>query len=120
MKNYIQIKRKGVSVGLKFNQLAYITFYEKVDQNNYLGTFHYAAVYGALQGNAYAKEQEFKESFESVCDWVDEMSKEDKDQITKVFSETAYFKKLVEDGSKVKVENGPTKKKRLKNTTQNA
>lgn len=106
--------------GLKFNQLAYITFYEKVDQDNYLGTFHYAAVYGALKANAYVKGQEFTETFESVCDWVDEMSKEDKEKVTEVFGNTAYFKKLVEDGAgNVEVKDGPSKKKKLKNTIQN-
>lgn len=114
--SYIQLEKDGQKVGLKFNQKAYMEFYKRVDSEDFVGTFHYAAAYAALSANAYVKELDFTESFESVCDWVDTLSTEDKELITKTFNDTAYFKKLVEDGSKVKTEDAPTKKKTSKNT----
>lgn len=111
--SYIEIKIGGELRGLKFNQLAYINFYKKVDQEDYVGTFHYAAVWGALKATAYVKGLEFTENWETVCEWVDAISVEDKEKITHEFSSTATFKNLVKDGSE---EKEPPKKKTLKNT----
>ena len=96
--NYIKVNLNGVEQGLKFNMLAYTEFYKKIDLANWEGSFHYAAVWAGLKTNAYIKATDFTDDFENVCDWVDGMSKKDKDALTKVFLETSVFKKLVEDG----------------------
>lgn len=113
--SYIQIQLGGELRGLKFNQLTYITFYKEVDQNNYEGTFHYAAVWAALKANAYVKRIEFTQTWETVCDWVDIMTAEDKDMVQNEFSNSATFKSLVKDGEQNQEEE-PAKKKILENT----
>lgn len=110
--SYLQLEIGGQTRGLKFNQKAYITFYDFVDKKDFEGTFHYAAIYAALLANAYVKREEFTETFETVCDWVDLLSADDKTAVTKVFNETAFWKKLVEDGAK-EVEDNTKKKKRM-------
>ncbi len=119
--SYIQVKLDNTEQGLKFNQLAYIEFYRKVDLSDYEGTFHYAAVWGGLKANAFVKKEEFVKTFEEVCDMVDMMSDEDKLKVMEVFQETAYYKKLVDKGKETEsaeVEE-TTKKKALKNTMKN-
>lgn len=109
--SYINIQGKG----LKFNQLAYIKFYEKVDHADFIGTFHYAAAFGGLRANAYVKGEEFTDSFENVCEWVDGLSGAEKEQITEVFNNTAYFKKLIEENLPEEVKAPEVKKKNSKN-----
>lgn len=99
--DYLQINIGGKLRGLKFNQLAYITFYKFIDLENFDSTFHYAAVYAALLANAYVKREEFTETFETVCGWVDEATVEDKNAVLEAFNSTAYWKKIVEDGKAV-------------------
>jgi len=91
----------GKARGLKFNQYTYIKFYEKVSPDDYIATFHYAAVFAALKSNAYVKGEEFTDTWEDVCNMVDAMSAEDKALVADVFNNTAYFKKAVEDGEKI-------------------
>lgn len=99
--NYLQVNIGGQLRGLKFSNGAYVTFYETVDHNNYLASFYYAVIYAGLKANSYAKREEFTESFETVCDWVDAMSEEDKAAALKVFSETEYWKKQIDEGKKL-------------------
>lgn len=114
--NYVQVNIGGQLRGLKFNELAYTEFYSKVDLNNYVGTFNYAAVWSGLMSNAYVKREEFTVTFETVCEWVDEMSREDKLKVQTTFVDTAYFKQAVKDGEAVQ----PAKKKKSVNTTKAA
>lgn len=100
-KNYIQLHIGGQLRGLKFSNGAYVTFYENVDHKNYLATFYYAVIFAGLSANAYAKREDFTETFETVCDWVDAMSEEDKAAALKVFSETEYWVKQIEEGKKI-------------------
>lgn len=108
--DYIQLEIGGKARGLKFNQKTYKVFYDYIDPSDHIGSFHYAAVYAAITSNCYVKREEFTESFETVCGWVDEMSNEDKMTVTNVFSETAYFKKAVEDGEAETKKKEPKKK----------
>jgi len=116
--DYIQLELGGKLRGLKFNQYTYIKFYEKVAQDDYIATFHYAAVFAALKSNAYVKGEEFTETWEDVCSLVDAMKTEDKDKVAEVFNNTAYFRKAVEDGEKIIEEN--EKKSQSESTTMNA
>ena len=115
--DYIQLELGGKLRGLKFNQYTYIKFYEKVSPDDYIATFHYAAVFAALKSNAYVKGEEFTETWEDVCSLVDAMKTEDKDKVAEVFNNTAYFRKAVEDGEKIIEEE---KKSQSLSTTTNA
>ncbi len=114
--NYIKVNLNGVEQGLKFNMLAYTEFYNKIDLANWEGSFHYAAVWAGLKTNAHMKGQEFTTAYEEVGDWVDEMSKEDKEALTKVFLETSVFKSLVEDGTPEEKDDTPPEIKKKKST----
>lgn len=114
--SYLQLEIGGQLRGLKFNTHAYVNFYKEVDMDDYEGTFHYAAVWAALKANAYVKRVEFTEKYETVCDWVDVMSLEDKEQVKDAFANSATYKNLVKDG-KQEDDKEPAKKKILKSTT---
>lgn len=112
---YIEIQIGGELRGLKFNQLCYRTFYDKIDLEDYEGTFYYSAVWAALKANAYVKKKEFTEEWETVCDWVDLISREDKKKINEAFENSEVYKNLVADG-KEDQDNKPAKKKISKST----
>src|SRR6185312_16802331 len=100
--SYIKIEIGGAERGLKFNQGALITFQGKIDPDNVAGTTGYALVWAGLKSNAYVKGEEFTEKFETVCDWVDELSQETILEVIKTFQETQAFKNLLpkEEGKK--------------------
>lgn len=110
--SYIEIEIGGKLRGLKFNQGALIMFQGKVDKDNYVGTAGYGLVWAGLKSNAYVKGEEFTESFETVCDWVDLLSPETLTSIMNSFKETQSFKKVDEEPDK--------KKSQLKNTKRSA
>lgn len=108
--SYINIQGKG----LKFNQGALIIFQSKIDKDNYIGTTSYALVYAGLKSNAYVKSEEFTQTFEEVCDWVDTLSEEEILSVINCFKETQMYKKLIPEEAEDK------KKLVPKNTKRNA
>ena len=115
--SYLQINIGGNLRGLKFNQMAYIVFYDHVDLDQYLATSYYAIAYAGLKANAYVKREEFTDSFETVCEWVDELSAEDKAAMLEAFSSTSQWQALVEKGKEVAEKTPEEKKRKLKSTT---
>lgn len=109
--SYLQLNIGGKLRGLKYNQGAYVTFYQHVDTSDYLATVYYAVVYAGLKSNSFVKREEFTETFEQICDLVDEMPQEDKDAALKVFSETTHWQKLVEENKEPEVKETPEEKK---------
>jgi len=110
--SYIQKHLGGKDRGIKFNQLAIITFWQKIDPENYKATANYAMVYAGLVANCYVKGVEKDFTFEEVCDWVDQLSQEDINDIDKCLSETQVYKNAISADEKVAEPN----KKKLKNT----
>jgi len=115
--DYIQITLGGSLKGLKFNQLTYITFYKFIDLLNFDATFHYAAVYAGLLSNAYVKREDFADEFETVCQWVDELSTDDRNKIVEAFNSTAYWQNIVKEGKAEKTV--AQKKRKTKSTLKN-
>ncbi len=107
MDNYIQIEMGGKPRGLKFNQGALIIFQSKIDKLNAVATTAYALVWAGLKANAFVKEEEFTETFEQVCEWVDEMNEETISKIIACFNKTQEFQKAVIPDSKKKIETLP-------------
>ena len=102
--SYIQVLLGGKDRGLKFNQGALIKVRELIDPNNTAGTSLYAVVYAGLLMNAYAKREEFVEtidgkqvpiSYETVIDWVDELTPEKGVEILNTFYQIQAFQKLL-------------------------
>lgn len=114
--SYVKLKVGGEERGLKFNQMAYILFYKHVDLVEYVATMHYAIVYAGLRANAYVKSEEFEHSFSDVCDWVDDMTGEDKEKAVEAFSSTQQWQSLIEQG-KAAEETKPEQKKRTGKST---
>lgn len=114
--SYIQVNIGGQLRGLKFNQMAVITMANYLDYENLTATYLYSVVFGGLAANAFVKREEFTESFETVCDWVDEVSVEDAQKIQACFEETQVYKKLVEVGQASTEE--MTKKKQPKKSAK--
>jgi len=113
--SYIKIEIGGKERGLKFNQGALITFQGKIDPDNVAGTTGYALVWAGLKANAYVKGEEFTEKFETVCDWVDELSPETVIEVIKTFQETQAYQKLIpEEKDKKKLRHKNTKRNVLK------
>lgn len=112
--DYTQLNIGGKLRGLKFNQMAYVLFYQHIDIAEYMASMYYAVIYGGLKANAYVKREEFTESFETVCDWIDDMSAEDKEAALKVFTETSRWQKIVEDGKAIVIETEEEKKSEVK------
>jgi hypothetical protein len=113
--SYIKINIGGKERGLKFNQGALITFQSKIDPENIAATTGYALVWAGLKANAYVKGEEFTETFETVCDWVDELPEETILEVIKTFQETQAYQKLIpEEKGKKKLVTGNTKRNALK------
>lgn len=115
--SYLQLEIGGQRRGLKFNQMAYVLFYQHVDLAEYLATMYYAIVYAGLKANAYVKREELDVTFEQVCEWVDEMPQEDKDAALKAFTETTQWQKLIEEGKSAVEEKSPEEKKSKQRST---
>lgn len=98
--SYIQIEIGGKLRGLKFNVLAIKEFHKKVDYARFEDTANYALVYGGLVANCYVKGENEDFTYEEVCDWVDELSKEVMESIDKKFSESQAYKKLIPETEK--------------------
>jgi hypothetical protein len=96
--SFVEVNIGGEVRGFKFNQMAVITMAKYLDYDNLNATYLYAVVFGGLSANAFVKREEFTHSFETVCDWVDEMSIEDAQKVQACFEETQVYKKLVEVG----------------------
>lgn len=114
--SYIQIEIGGEKRGLKFNQGALIMFQSKIDKDNYAATTGYALIYAGLKANAYVKSEEFTETFETVCDWVDELPEQTVLDVINCFKETQAYKALIpaEEEDKKKLPLKSTKRKALK------
>ena len=114
--SYIKVNIGGQERGLKFNQGALVTFQNKIDPNNIAGTTGYALIWAGLNANAYVKGEEFTETFETVCDWVDELDVETITEVIKTFQETQAYQKLVpkDDEGKKKLVHKNTKSSALK------
>ena len=112
--SYIKVLMpNGKEYGLKFNQGALIKMYDLIDKENFAGTSTYATVYAGMLMNAYIKKEELldyetidgkevtkKLTYETVCDWVEELSDDVKIQILQCSQETTTFKKALEDSKK--------------------
>lgn len=113
--SYIQINIGGKLRGLKFNQGAVIIMNEISAQDpNPLTT--YAMIYGGLKMNAYAKRVEFIDqietdeidskgnkiikdvpiTFDTVCDWVEQLEDDVLLSVMDCFKETQIYKKTLE------------------------
>jgi len=103
--SYINIQGRG----LKFNQGALIIFQSKIDQDNIGATAGYALIYAGLKSNAYVKGEEFTETFEQVCDWVDTLSDEEILNTTNCFKETQAYKKIMPEAKEDPVEDDKKK-----------
>lgn len=114
---YVNVSINGKPAGLKFNQMAYITFYKFIDLENFEATFHYAAVYAGLISNSYVKREEFTTTFEQVCEWVDEMSDDEKVKVVEAFNSTVFWKKLVDVGKNADDKEKPNEQKKRKMKT---
>lgn len=88
--------------GLKFNQLAIELFSQLRGEGT--TTMYYAAIYGGMRGNTYAKREEPDYTFGDVIDWIDAMPKEVKipliESVFNCLNETQLWKDLIEEGSK--------------------
>lgn len=109
---YIQVELGGALRGLKFNNKALIVLSKELDYDEIEGSFAYCLVYAGLIANAFVKRQEFTESFETVCDWVDSMNPADLMKIKEAFEQAQPFKELTASTEKM------TKKKQ-KNKSEN-
>lgn len=117
--SYIQINIGGKNRGLKFNQLAFVTFTQYVDTKNYLATAAYAMIYAGLMANCYVKREEPDFDFPTVCEWVDELYNTDPSIITKVdavFSTTHQFLNLIDKTKEVLKEQTEEEKKNIGTT----
>lgn len=117
--SYIQIEIGGKKQGLKFNQGALLIFQSKIDKDNISATTGYALIWAGLKSNAYVKGEEFTESFETVCDWVDALSEGTIEEVIKCFQETQAYKSLIpkdadDDDSKKKLPQKNMKRNALK------
>lgn len=94
--NYIQKNIGGKPRGLKFMQGALMIYQEIIDPAHILATASYAIVYAGLKCNAIVKRQELLNddgsptTFEQVCEWVEEMTKDDLLEIIKCWNEAVY------------------------------
>jgi hypothetical protein len=95
--SYIKVLINGKEYGLKFNQGALIKTNELTDKGNIAGTTLFAVVYAGLLMNAYVKKEEFTETFETVCDWVEELSPEVGVEIMKTFQQITIFQKALKE-----------------------
>lgn len=99
MNGYIKIDIGGKERGLKFNQFA-LEEISKHSENDSASAFIYAIFWGGLRGNNYVKREEVDYSFEEVCDWVDALPKESKQEtmiaVNKCLSDTQLYRDLTE------------------------
>lgn len=96
--NYIQVKDfGGADRGLKFNNISLKAYLEHIkfeDANSVV----YACFYAGMVGNYFVKGLEEDFTFEDVCDWVDKLHadgrQEEIDAVCKMWSEVDAFKKV--------------------------
>lgn len=115
--SYCRINIGGKERGLKFNQLAWLIFNEKIDRGHVLQTAAYALVYAGLKANCYVKSEEADFDFEKVCDWVESVSDEDLVKVNNAFQETQFYKN---SEAYKKEQEGSKKKSAMRNTKGNA
>lgn len=113
--SYVIIKGRG----LKFNQMAVIIMAQKCDPDNYAASSNYASCYAGLKANCYVKGEELDLTFEQVCDWVEELTPEEIQQIDAALSESVAYKRLIEKAEEIADEK-PKKKSALKSTPKSA
>lgn len=98
--NYLEIEIDGVKRGWKFNNLAYVTFIKKVAGKDYLSAAPYAMFYAGLVANCFVKEVEEDFDFEKSCDWADKIAESHPEipvKMSKIFTDSLQFKKLIEE-----------------------
>ncbi len=93
--NSIEITLGGEKRRLKFNQGALEVYRKKmfslpVEMLN-TGVV-YACIYAGLIGNSYVTGVDFVETYETVCDWVDEANKEELKKTCDLFASTNVYK----------------------------
>jgi len=115
--SYCRINIGGKERGLKFNQLAWLIFNEKIDRGHVLQTAAYALVYAGLKANCYVKSEEADFDFEKVCEWVESVSDEDLEKVNNAFQETQFYKN---SEAYKKEQEGSKKKSAMRNTKGNA
>lgn len=72
--NYIAIDIGGKVRGWKVNQMTLEIWSKRTSLESENASSTYAAVYGGLVANCYAKSEDPDFTFENVCDWVDELN----------------------------------------------
>ncbi len=89
--SYVQIEIGGKKRGWKFNKMAELTFKERIVPGNEM-TAVYALVYAGLEANCYVKREEPDFTFETVCDWCDNISSETANAVKAAFEESETYK----------------------------
>ena len=100
MSNYIELQLGGEKRGLKFNNAAVDTYWQKVNFKEVAASYVYAAVYAGLIGNDIAKGvQNSLYDYEQVTEWVDELYDNDEAALKRacdVFESTTSYQKRLE------------------------
>lgn len=115
--SYIKINLGGVERGLKFNIYGIEKMTEKMRGKSVMA-FAYAMIWGGLQGNSYAKEEEPEYTFDQVIDWTDDLPGDEKNKtiedVTRVLMSTQGYKDLIKRGAEVlKAETDVEKKREI-------
>lgn len=101
--SYLQIEIGGKLRGWKVNQLAVEIWSHHMPFDLVLvdSAMLYAVVYGGLRGNSVVKNEDPDYTFEKVTEWVDEMPKvkrkELSQQLQELFAESNSYKEWLED-----------------------
>jgi len=112
--NSIEITLNNEKKRLKFNQGALEVYRKKILALpiEMLNTgVVYACVYAGLMGDAYVTGKDFNESYETVCDWVDEADKIELKAACDMFSQTTIYKETEKEILKVLEELSDVEKK---------
>lgn len=118
--NYIELNLGGQLRGLKFNNAAVDTYWQRVHLTEIAASTVYATIYAGLIGNDIANGQQSTFTFKDVSEWVDELYNEDESKIKEacdLFAETDSYKKRLEkikDKVRALREEGEVKKKAKK------
>ena len=115
--NYKQIEIGRKLRGLKFNMAAIDVYFQKINFVELNASTIYATFYAGLVGNCIIKNEEIDFSFETVCDWVDDLFNEGKrtliEEVCAMMAETDSYKtRLNIIKEKVDDLNEETKKKK--------
>lgn len=95
--SYIQINLGGKPRGLKFNQEGIEIFFRRINWDERTAASEvYAAFYGGLCANIRVKGSDEVISYEDCCDWVDELTEPEKEEVMKVMGETVKYKEALD------------------------